>query len=761
MKKYLFIALSLLFVMHACEELEDPFEEGGDPFINIEQSAIDVSNEGGSKSVTFSTNVSWTASVSDDWCGVSPASGDKGEMTLTITIDRNEGFEERSCTVTVKGDTITKTVTVSQGENLGFLVSQDRYELGYEETTIEVIVSANVSFEVMVSDDWIGDLSARGVTESKLEFLIAGNDTYKDRQGTITIKELDGEQEEVVTIVQSKENVIILSEKEVEVSSDSHSIDVKYKTNVDIDVVIAEDAAEWVSIATTRGLRDEVLSLDIAANSAMKLRTAVIIIKDKNSSLVDKLTITQLGVPTEGVVVVEEEGTLGSILTQADKDTITTLVLQGVINEADFEVMKNEMPNLKHVDLTNVTCRDNKIPDFAFGAMGNWDDIGSVSTGSFAELKPTVRKRTTSVSGANTTITTVLLPKNITDIGNYAFAGCWGLTGELVIPEGVTTIGEYAFAECYSLQALTLPNSLITIKKGAFVFCDGFTASLLLPENLTSIGAKAFFGCSQFTGELVIPTGVTVIEDHVFDMCFGFTSLKLHDDITKIGYASFNECHELTGGLHLSDKITEIGEAAFRMCDNLSGSITLPSGLIEISDYTFAGCFNLSGDLVIPEGVTTIGEAAFNTCRSFTSLTLPESLTVIEARVFDYCDGLTGSLVIPKNVVSIGFWAFYGCEGLTGLTFAEGSVLNSISWSAFDECKNLTGEVFFPGTLRLMEMGAFKGCENVEAFKFPHAEPIVYSDEMLPVVVTVKVPSGAVANYRGTDGWKEHTIVGY
>ena len=178
MKKYLFIALSLLFVMHACEELEDPFEEGGDPFINIEQSAIDVSNEGGSKSVTFSTNVSWTASVSDDWCGVSPASGDKGEMTLTITI-----------------------VTVSQGENLGFLVSQDRYELGYEETTIEVIVSANVSFEVMVSDDWIGDLSARGVTESKLEFLIAGNDTYKDRQGTITIKELDGEQEEDVTIV--------------------------------------------------------------------------------------------------------------------------------------------------------------------------------------------------------------------------------------------------------------------------------------------------------------------------------------------------------------------------------------------------------------------------------------------------------------------------------------------------------------------------------------------------------------------------------
>ena len=58
MKKYMFVVLSLLFVMHACEVLEDPYEEGGEPFLNIEQPDVNISNEGGSKTVAFATNVS-------------------------------------------------------------------------------------------------------------------------------------------------------------------------------------------------------------------------------------------------------------------------------------------------------------------------------------------------------------------------------------------------------------------------------------------------------------------------------------------------------------------------------------------------------------------------------------------------------------------------------------------------------------------------------------------------------------------------------
>lgn len=46
----------------------------------------------------------------------------------------------------------------------------------------------------------------------------------------------------------------------------------------------------------------------------------------------------------------------------------------------------------------------------------------------------------------NTTI-----PNSVTSIGDYAFAGCSGLT-TLTIPNSVTSIGNYAFATCKKLE---------------------------------------------------------------------------------------------------------------------------------------------------------------------------------------------------------------------------------------------------------------------------------------------------------------------
>lgn len=44
------------------------------------------------------------------------------------------------------------------------------------------------------------------------------------------------------------------------------------------------------------------------------------------------------------------------------------------------------------------------------------------------------------------------LPKNLEEIGDHAFAGCIGLTGELVIHSKLDKIGKAAFAGCYNIS---------------------------------------------------------------------------------------------------------------------------------------------------------------------------------------------------------------------------------------------------------------------------------------------------------------------
>ena len=92
-------------------------------------------------------------------------------------------------------------------------------------------------------------------------------------------------------------------------------------------------------------------------------------------------------------------------------------------------------------------------------------------------------------------VTALVIPDNVTNIRDYAFYGCSGLT-RITIPNSVTSIGDYAFKDCTGLTSIKIPNSVTSIGEGAFYGCSGIT-SITIPNNVTSIGEEAFSECSN------------------------------------------------------------------------------------------------------------------------------------------------------------------------------------------------------------------------------------------------------------------------
>ena len=115
----LFLTLSLAsFLLTACPSPEPEPVPDPDPTLQVSVSSIDVAAEGDSQTVNLSANFDWTAKASDSWIQVSPASGSKGNASLTIRIEPNTSGQARKASVSVSCRTLTRTISISQAANL-------------------------------------------------------------------------------------------------------------------------------------------------------------------------------------------------------------------------------------------------------------------------------------------------------------------------------------------------------------------------------------------------------------------------------------------------------------------------------------------------------------------------------------------------------------------------------------------------------------------------------------------------------------------
>ena len=107
MKKQILLILSLLLVMLSCQKDDKPS-------IVINNTIIDISEAGGSQTISFESNVNWTAKSSESWCTLSQVSGNASTKSVSIVVNANNTLEPRSSTISFTIEGLTKTVKVNQ-----------------------------------------------------------------------------------------------------------------------------------------------------------------------------------------------------------------------------------------------------------------------------------------------------------------------------------------------------------------------------------------------------------------------------------------------------------------------------------------------------------------------------------------------------------------------------------------------------------------------------------------------------------------------
>ena len=267
-------------------------------------------------------------------------------------------------------------------------------------------------------------------------------------------------------------------------------------------------------------------------------------------------------------------------------------------------------------------------------------------------------------------ITNVIIGKEITKIGDYAFEGCSSLES-IEIPSSVTSIGNGAFIECRSLESISIEgNNQKYLSENGVLFNRDKTELIKYPSNKKDI--------IKYT----IPSSVMSICDEAFYSCGSLTTIEIPDAVTNIGKYAFWECNKLEK-IEIPNGLADIKSGMFGGCEHLT-SIELPSGVTSIGNYTFFGCESLTS-INIPSSVTSIEYEAFYSCSSLESINIPNSVTRIGNHTFSGCTSLE-SINIPETVTKINDYAIpsntiiYTKANSEGHRYAEEGKQGYIIW---------------------------------------------------------------------------------
>lgn len=268
----------------------------------VTPTSAEVSNQANSVVLEIKDNVSYNVVIPDNaksWISVQSNTKTKAlvEDKVVLAIAQNTTYDDREASVTIKqvNGPLAETVKIKQGQNLGLFATKSYFELSNAAQTAEVEVKANVEFTTTTDVDWIKIVETKALKASTIVLSVAANETYDDRVGKVNVKQINGDLEGVITIVQRQTNGLFVDKDTYEVPSDGGTVSVDIQTNAYVEVVIPEKDKEWIERAPeTKGLEAKTLRLSVKANPLYVGRSADLVIREASTPIERPIHISQL-----------------------------------------------------------------------------------------------------------------------------------------------------------------------------------------------------------------------------------------------------------------------------------------------------------------------------------------------------------------------------------------------------------------------------------------------------------------------------------
>lgn len=575
-------------------------------------------------------------------------------------------------------------------------------------------------------------------------------------------------------IMENSDYLVTGSTKFIISESGQDSVILDINSNLDWELSTPQD---WIHLKVSTGSGKSTLYFSVDGNSIYTNRTGYIRIKNPKTGY-RFISIVQIA---RQRILATTAGRLEYDLTSEEKNTTINLKLTGVIDARDFLIMRDKMPNLNKLDLSQINIAaysgtvdpqtgiwidypKNEIPQYAFKDFKNplslilpetASSIGIFAFNGATGLKEivlpgSVTKILNYAFSNNPNLKSIELSHNLENIGFRSFYKCSGIK-YISIPDNVKYIEGYAFSDCNLLDSIQFGKGLISIGSSAFLDCTSLK-NIQLPSGMQILDSYGFSGCISLES-IQLPGNIQLLANSAFSGCKALTSIDISSSLKMLGDLSFAGCSSLNS-VKLPASMKAIGVGCFTNCTSLV-SITLPDSLTKISGTLFSGCSKLES-VHVPLRLDTIDMKAFNNCKSLKEIDIRNTVSFINYAAFSGCSSLE-KVTLPDHFKSVGYYMFANCSSLK--EFRVKDSVTYISSNAFDHCTSLK-KLTLGLSVNQIDDFAFSNCTSLDSIIVLNYQPVVLSTNTRAFqgIDTTKcilyVPYGSRSMYASSNIWK-------
>lgn len=162
-----------------------------DPVLELSASTLSFPDSAGSNEISVIGNVSWNAVSDAGWLTVTPAQGQAGNVSVTITVTANTAASDRGGKVSFISGNLVRTLIVNQKGKVSesaptIDLSPVSLTFSTEGGTAEISLSADAAWSASADATWISVNPARAEAGTRaVKVTAARNESSNDRSGAV------------------------------------------------------------------------------------------------------------------------------------------------------------------------------------------------------------------------------------------------------------------------------------------------------------------------------------------------------------------------------------------------------------------------------------------------------------------------------------------------------------------------------------------------------------------------------------------------